>query len=118
MDYSEWLLAAFDGFQLDLGTRFQLGLSVLMYTRGLAVNIEPEVRAREDTGLTDEEWMLQQKPSMLAIADQRRFPQLSVAMHDEVDADLDSMFEFGLARLLDGIDTFLAARRRPGAARR
>jgi hypothetical protein len=35
-----------------------------------------------------------------------------------VDADLDSMFEFGLARLLDGIDTFLAARRRPGAARR
>ncbi|GIL25232.1 TetR/AcrR family transcriptional regulator C-terminal domain-containing protein [Actinocatenispora comari] len=118
MDYSEWLLAAFDGYELELDTRFQLGLSVLMYTRGLAVNIEPEVRAREDTGLTDEEWMLQQKPSMLAIADQRRFPQLSVAMHDEVDADLDSMFEFGLARLLDGIDSFLAAHGRPTAARR
>ncbi|MEV0838738.1 TetR/AcrR family transcriptional regulator C-terminal domain-containing protein [Actinocatenispora sera] len=118
MDYSEWLLAAFDGYGLDLGTRFQLGLSVLMYTRGLAVNIEPELQAREDTGLTDEEWMAQQKPSMLAIADPERFPQLSVAMHDEVDADLDSMFEFGLARLLDGIDAFLAAHRRRAPASR
>jgi hypothetical protein len=63
--------------------------------------------------------MAQQKPSMLAIVDPERFPQLSVAMHDEVDADLDSMFEFGLTRLLDGIDAFLAAhRRRPPASRR
>jgi hypothetical protein len=111
MDYTEWLLAAFDGYGLDLGTRFRLGLSVLMYTRGLAVNIEPELRARQDTGLTDEEWMQQQKPSMLAVADPVRFPQLSAAMHDEVDADLDSMFEFGLGRLLDGIEVFLGAHR-------
>ncbi|BCJ36506.1 GntR family transcriptional regulator [Actinocatenispora thailandica] len=109
MDYTEWLLAAFDGYGLDLDTRFRAGLIVLMYVRGLAVNIEPELRAQEDTGLTDEEWMEQQKPSMLAVVDPERFPQLSSAMHDEVDADLASMFEFGLQRLLDGIEVFLAA---------
>jgi len=107
MDYTEWLLAAFDGYGLDLDTRFRLGLSVLLYVRGLAVNIEPELRARQDTGLTDEEWMERQKPALRSIADPARFPQLCAAMHEEVDADLDAMFAFGLDRLLDGIAAYL-----------
>ena len=113
MDYTEWLLAAFDGYGLDLNTRFRAGLIVLMYVRGLAVSIEPQLRARQDTGLTDEEWMTRQKPSMHAAVGPERFPQLSVAMHHEVDAELDDMFAFGLERLLDGIEVLLT---RPGAA--
>lgn len=84
-----------------------LAVSVFQLVRGLGVSIEPAVLARRDDGLTDEEWMDRTLPDLKAAADRRKFPHLAVATATEVDLTLDSLFEFGLARLLDGYAAFL-----------
>lgn len=110
MAHTEFLLAALDGHDLDLDTKMHVGVGVFVFVRGVAVNIEPELRAVQDSGMSDEDWMTAHKPSMQAVVDRRRFPHLAAAMADEIDMTLDSLFEFGLARLLDGLDTFLQTR--------
>ena len=106
--YTEFLLASLDGYDLDLDTRMHFAVSVLMFVRGVAVNIEPELRAVQDSGLSDEDWMTTQKTTFdRAIADPVRFPHLLSIMTNEIDMTLDSLFEFGLRRLLDGTEAFL-----------
>jgi hypothetical protein len=62
----------------------------------------------QDSGLSDEDWMTNQKPSLdRAMADPARFPHLLSMMNNEIDMNLDSLFEFGLRRLLDGMEAFL-----------
>ncbi|MGA8115881.1 MAG: TetR/AcrR family transcriptional regulator C-terminal domain-containing protein, partial [Actinocatenispora sp.] len=107
MDHTEWLLDALNGHDLDLDTKMHIGITLLGYVRGAAVNIEPELRARQDSGLTDEEWMLTQKPALMAVAGPDRFPHLVRTMRTEVDVTIDSLFEFGLHRFLDGLEVFL-----------
>jgi AcrR family transcriptional regulator len=106
--YTEFLLAALDGYDLDRDTRMHLAVSVMMFVRGVAVNIEPELRAVQDSGLSDEDWMTDQKPVFnRAMTDPARFPHLLAMMDHEIDMSLDSLFEFGLRRLLDGMEAFL-----------
>ncbi|HEY3504988.1 MAG TPA: TetR/AcrR family transcriptional regulator C-terminal domain-containing protein [Actinocatenispora sp.] len=116
MAHTEFLLAALDGYDLDLDTRMHVAITVFMFVRGVAVNIEPELRAIQDSGMSDEDWMTSQKPSMQVVADVSRFPNLSRAMNDEIDMTLDSLFEFGLRSILDGLDTFLHQRSRPSTS--
>lgn len=113
MDYTEWMLGTFDGYGLDLDTGMHLAVTLLLYVRGCAVNIEPELRAEQDSGMSAEAWMTSQKPTMRGVvADRTRFPHLSGTIRTEVDMTLDSLFEFGLARLLDGIDAMLTVHKR------
>lgn len=108
--HTEALLAAFDGIpgrHLDLDTRMHLAVSVFQLARGIGVSIEPALLAQQDSGLTDEEWTDRALPDLQAVADPRRFPQISAATSTDIDLTLDSLFEFGLARLLDGYAVFL-----------
>lgn len=108
--HTEALLAVFGevpGRRLDIDTRMHLAVSVFQLVRGIGVSIEPALQARQDSGLTDEEWMDRTLPDLRAVVDPRRFPHLAVATSSEVDLTLDSLFEFSLARLLDGYATFL-----------
>ncbi|MEV0949311.1 GntR family transcriptional regulator [Promicromonospora sp. NPDC050249] len=110
MAHTEALLAAFDaipGRPLDLDTRMHLAVSVVQLARGVGVSIEPALLAQQDSGLTDEEWTDRALPDLRAVADPRRFPQISAATSTDIDLTLDSLFEFGLARLLDGYAVFL-----------
>jgi hypothetical protein len=108
--HTEALLAAFDGVPgrtFDIDTRMHLTVSVFQFVRGVGVSIEPALLARQDTGMTDEEWMDQSAPGLRAVADPRRYPHFAVATSTDIDLTLDSLFEFGLARLLDGYAVFL-----------
>lgn len=108
--HTEALLSAFGelpGRRLDLGTRMHLTVSVFQLVRGLGVGIEPAAQARKDDGLTDEEWMDRTLPDLQAAVDPRHHPHLVAATSAEVDLTLDTLFEFGLARLLDGYAAFL-----------
>jgi AcrR family transcriptional regulator len=110
MAHTEALLAAFGaipGRPLDLDTRMHLAVSVFQLARGIGVSIEPTLLAQQDSGLTDEEWTDRALPDLRAVADPRRFPQIAAATSTEIDLTLDSLFEFGLARLLDGYAVFL-----------
>ncbi|MFD6138228.1 GntR family transcriptional regulator [Promicromonospora sp. NPDC060271] len=108
--HTEALLSAFGripGRPLDIDTRMHLTVSVFQLVRGLGMGIESATLARKDDGLTDEEWMDRTMPDLQTVADPSRFPHVAAATSTDIDLTLDSLFEFGLARLLDGYAAFL-----------
>jgi DNA-binding transcriptional regulator YhcF (GntR family) len=110
--HTEAMLSAFadiPGRPLDLTTRMHLAVSVFQLVRGLGAGIEPAVLAQRDDGLTDEEWMDRTLPALQAATDPRRYPHLAATAATDIDLTLDSLFEFGLVRLLDGYAVFLGA---------
>ncbi|WP_274522975.1 TetR/AcrR family transcriptional regulator C-terminal domain-containing protein [Saccharothrix sp. ALI-22-I] len=108
--HTEWVLSALDGKGLSLEERMHAAVTVFGFVRGVAVNIEPEVEQRRHTGITGDEWVDQQAPALLDIAASRRFPIFSQAAGTELDMGLDTLFEFGLARMLDGIGEWISGR--------
>ncbi len=107
--HTEWNLRALEGTELGFGDRMYVNVLLFAYVRGVASALEAETQAERDTGLTSDEWMETQDAtlrSMLtsgALATFRR-----VVAHDGFDFDLDSLFEFGLERLLDGLEVLIA----------
>ena len=78
--------------------------------RGLALNLEAEAQAEQDSGLTSEEWMQTQEHGFRVIASTGDFPLLNRFVDSDMKSDLDELFEFGLGRLLDGVERYLAGR--------
>ncbi|MGG2463865.1 TetR/AcrR family transcriptional regulator C-terminal domain-containing protein [Streptomyces sp. RGM 3693] len=103
LPYSEWMLATLHAHGLDLQSAFTAHLTLLNYSRGIAVNLEAEAHS----GLDSEKWMDTQEPALLTVLDTGRFPALSRLATAGYDFDLDALFEFGLQRLLDGLAALL-----------
>jgi len=105
MRHTEWALAAVDGFdpRLDPNTMLHMVVNLFAYVRGCAMNLEMELESEQDTGLTDEQWLETQTKQFQHIMASGQFPQLArIFQAPGVDLDLDTLFEFGLQRLLDG----------------
>jgi len=100
---SEFLLAALDGLGLDHQTTFTAYITLVNYVRGTAVNLELEAEAEAATGVDNEEWLDAQEPKMRAIIDADVFPTFTRYVSQDYDFSLDQLFEFGLARMLDGL---------------
>jgi AcrR family transcriptional regulator len=72
-------------------------------------------RTERETGLTDEEWWQANGPMLASLLDYRRFP-LAASVGQAVGAahgtayDAHHNFEFGLQRILAGIEALVAAR--------
>ena len=110
--YLEWVFGAFDRIGLDVGDRMYVHVMLFSFVRGVATAIEPENEAARDTGLTSDEWMATQEGRLAALVGPETLPALRrLAQGEDFDLDLDQLFEFGLARLLDGVGLFLAGRR-------
>jgi AcrR family transcriptional regulator len=108
MRLTEWVLGAFDTTGLSQAERMYVQVLLFTFVRGVASALEPEVEAIRESGLTNDQWMEEQTTTFLAAMDDgamTRFREL--ASHD-FDFDLDKLFEFGLARLLDGLAPFVA----------
>ncbi|MET7397439.1 TetR/AcrR family transcriptional regulator C-terminal domain-containing protein [Dactylosporangium sp. NPDC005572] len=103
--YLEWVLAALDGTPLSLHDRMYIHLMLFGYVRGLATTLEPEAQAERETGMTGNEWMDSGFGDAAIPPDVPLFEQL-VAMED-FELDVDRLFDFGLARLLDGLAVFI-----------
>lgn len=102
---SEWALASLDGLGLDANTMLHVSVTVSAYVNGIAINLEPEAGAERDTGLTDEEWLETRQAAITELITSGRFPYLAhVLTQPGLDYDLDTLMEFGLTRLLDGLD--------------
>jgi hypothetical protein len=93
--YGLWTLRAFDGLALDSSTRLHVYATLVNYVRGTAMNIESEARAELDTGMTSKQW----GAARLAV-DRPLITQLT---EPNTEVDLESLFAFGLERLLDGL---------------
>ncbi|MFG3053474.1 TetR/AcrR family transcriptional regulator C-terminal domain-containing protein [Kitasatospora sp. NPDC048239] len=106
MTHAEWALAALDGHGLDAPAMLDVHVLFYSYIEGIAVNLERETQAQAVTGVTEDQWMEHQAPALGALADSGRFPvfsRLVAGLENGYDLDLDGLFEFGLATLLDGL---------------
>ncbi|MFD6419851.1 TetR/AcrR family transcriptional regulator C-terminal domain-containing protein [Streptomyces sp. NPDC060194] len=109
MRYTERVLSTLHGLGLSPVQVIHVHLSLLGYAQGVAAAVESESRARQDTGLSPEEWMAANEPRLDALQTGGAYPMLtSLFGEEEFDLELDELFEFGLARLLDGVATLVA----------
>ncbi|MCW3819687.1 TetR/AcrR family transcriptional regulator C-terminal domain-containing protein [Micromonospora sp. DR5-3] len=101
MAHTEWALRATAGLGLDTRLRWHFAVTLMAYVRGIATNLEAQAHAEQDTGLTDEQWVETHDAMFQRLMTGGRYPTMA-ALDEAVDLDLDSVFEFGLHRLLDG----------------
>lgn len=100
MVHTEWALRATAGLGLDTQLRWHVAVTLMAYVRGIATNLEAQAQAVQDTGLTDEQWVETHEATFQRLTT-GRYPTLA-ALTETVDLELDTVFEFGLHRLLDG----------------
>ncbi|MEU8607954.1 GntR family transcriptional regulator [Actinoplanes sp. NPDC048791] len=106
----EWVLETLAPTRLDRRQRLYVHILLFSFARGIATALEPEAEALRETGVGSDEWMGSlAPPSALSTDALPRFAELVES--DDFDLDLDLLFRFGLARLLDGLDGWL---NRPG----
>lgn len=109
MAHTEWALRAVDGLGLDPVTMLYIHIITFSYVRGFAVNFELESEAQQNTGITGQQWMESQDSALASILASGSFPMMArVTAQPHFAFDLDSIFEFGLHRVLDGIGVLIA----------
>ncbi|GGV54241.1 TetR family transcriptional regulator [Streptomyces longisporoflavus] len=94
-----------------------IGVIVMVegYVTGVARTQVQEMEAVKKSGLTDKAFWEAQYPTLERIMNSGRYPLLAGLSDDAFGSEFDH-FEFGLRRLLDGLDVLVAARREADAA--
>ncbi|MGW6391574.1 TetR/AcrR family transcriptional regulator C-terminal domain-containing protein [Streptomyces sp. NPDC055103] len=106
--YLEWVLRSLRGTPLTLTEKLHAHLLIFAYVQGLSMADDLEEQARQDTGISDGEWMEQNEPRFDAMQAGGSYPELlSVTSGGGFGMDLDALFEFGLQRTLDGIASMI-----------
>jgi len=78
-------------------------VNLFAYVRGSATNLEMELESEQDTGLTDDQWLESHGADFARVLASGRYPELArVIAAPGVDLNVDTLFDFGLERLLDG----------------
>lgn len=106
LPHTDAVLRAVSGFGVDGTAAMYAAITVFGYVRGVALNLEPEAVAEQDTGLTADEWAARQSAQLAAIVAEDNlagFRAIAVPDGFEFDFDLDRLFEFGLGIMLDGL---------------
>jgi AcrR family transcriptional regulator len=101
MAHTDALVGALRRLGLDPASALQGAVTIFAYARGLALSLPAQAQDEQDTGLTDEEWLAANDAPLEAVA-RRRYPNLAAVMGQPVDMELGTLFDVGLARLLDG----------------
>ncbi len=100
---SELLLDALLSTGLDARRAFTEYLCLLTLVRGLGATIEPELAARVETGVTEDEWMDAHLDGLRAAAPRERFPAMAAILHTPYPYDVDVLLDNALTRYLDGL---------------
>ncbi|OZM72760.1 GntR family transcriptional regulator [Amycolatopsis antarctica] len=101
MVHTEWTLRALDGLDLSLRTRMQEALTLHSLVLNAALSTADEVEAEQETGVTLARWLQAQQARTEDLFASGQFPLLA-KVHEETAPDLDELFEYSLARHLDG----------------
>ncbi|WP_158883825.1 TetR/AcrR family transcriptional regulator [Amycolatopsis anabasis] len=110
----DYELRALEGIGLsDVEMDLVLSL-VLGYVHGAVRGAVEAAEAEQRTGMTDEQWWAAHEPVLSQILDADRFPTASRVGQAAGEAygiyDPDLAFDFGLQRVLDGIEVFIRSR--------
>jgi AcrR family transcriptional regulator len=110
LPHTDAVLRALGPFGVDGSTALDTAITVFAYVRGVALAMEAEVQAEQDTGMTADEWADEHVgpiATMISLEDLAGFRAVFQPSFD-FDYDLDRLFEFGLELLLDGLGNKLA----------
>jgi AcrR family transcriptional regulator len=103
MRHTEAVLEALSELRWDAATTLYTGITFLAFVRGMAVGIEAEQQAEQDSGLSSDDWMRQEEHTFAAVMP--RFPTLARLTQDvDVNVTVDALFERGLSLMLDGLE--------------
>ena len=105
---AEWSLSTLRAMGFGTHDMLCAHINLFAHVRGMALARLAEAQAEKDTGMSADDWMRHHGGGLRQWADSAGHPGLGYVMRDPFDFDLDTVFEYGLQRLLDGID----ARRR------
>jgi AcrR family transcriptional regulator len=113
MAHTEWALQALEGLRLSAAELLSAALTIIGYVRGAAVSLEAEAQAEQETGLSAAQHLAAQQAQFEQLFAGGAYPALErVSREPSLDASPDRLFEFGLARLLDGLEVLLKSRLR------
>ncbi|MER7579186.1 TetR/AcrR family transcriptional regulator C-terminal domain-containing protein [Kitasatospora sp. NPDC097691] len=118
--HTERSMAALSGLGLSWEEVAQASVALAAFVCGLAVHFEREAQAEQDSGLSADEWMerLGDEDHDRLMSDPERFPMFDAMNRGpELDLSLEALFEFGMARMLDGIEAVIERRRACGGVR-
>jgi DNA-binding transcriptional regulator YhcF (GntR family) len=115
LPYTEWTLTVLRELGLGIDDMMHTHLTLFGHVRGMALSLQSEAQAQQDTGMTNDEWMDTQESELKRVLAAGRFPTFEYVIQQQFDYDLDAVFEYGLQRLLDGIDVMLRAVSAPEA---
>jgi AcrR family transcriptional regulator len=112
--HTDAVLRAVAGLDVDASTALYSAITVFGYVRGVALNLEPEAQAEQDTGVTADEWATLQADRLADLIRTGGLVGFQALADFEFDYDLDQLFDFGLKVLLDGLAVTLGASGRMG----
>ena len=105
----EWTMARVRG--MDPVTLIHMALTLLGFVLSTAAGFEDDLEAEQETGMDQNQWMATMEPVFDGILTSGSYPMYAgVSGIDEDVVNLESLFEFGLARLLDGMETLVEGR--------
>jgi AcrR family transcriptional regulator len=110
LPHTDAVLRALGPFKVDGSTALYIAITVFGYVRGVALAMEAELLAEQDTGMTADEWADQNIgpiATMISLEDLAGFRAVFQPGF-EFDYDLDQLFELGLELVLDGLEVKLA----------
>jgi AcrR family transcriptional regulator len=105
MAYTDWRMRALDGLGLDFTTMLQTALTLSTYLQGAAIT-----QAHESglAGTPREQWRSSRQRAIEAALQVRELPMVSRFGTESYRAtEPDAVFEFGLRRVLAGIDALI-----------
>lgn len=108
LPYSEWNLAALSGIGLDDQTIFLLHLSLFGFVHGSAASLESESREEATSGVTLDQWLYAREAETRTLMTSGAFENSArIFLGQQLVFNLETLFEFGLARFLDGVQSLV-----------
>ena len=101
---AEWSLSTLRAMGFGTHDMVCTHINLFAHVRGMALARLAEAQAEKDTGMTADDWMRHRGGALRQWADAGGRPGLGHLVSEPFDFDLDTIFEYGLQRLLDGID--------------
>ncbi|WP_083383693.1 TetR/AcrR family transcriptional regulator C-terminal domain-containing protein [Allokutzneria albata] len=83
------------------------------FVQGVALLMRNEIEAQRTSGMTNRQWWDRAEPGFAEVLASGEFPVLSRAEDADFNDGYESMdedFEFGLKRVLDGLEVFVGGR--------
>lgn len=108
-------LRALDDAGLEAGDKMAVLLALSAYVRGAAQIASGISSAAMTRGMTDEAMASSYGRALTQVIDEGRFPRLAevvtAGVFEMPEEEPNADFEFGLARMLDGMEAFIESRR-------